>query len=423
MELVVLILKIYLIFTAIIMIVYFIRHFIFTLNRLTGKQRIYYQDILDSELPSLSVFVPMHNEEKVAADILNRLIAADYPRNKFEIFPINDHSKDKTKKIINEFAKQHPFIKPLHRRKGKRGKPAGLNEAMKIATGEIAIVFDADYLPPKGILRDMAIAFKDPEVGAMMGRVIPINTPKNMLTRLLDLERSAGYQIDQQARYNLKLIPQYGGTVGAFRREQFLTFGGFDENILAEDTELTFNFFIKGWKVVYASRVECYEEAPEEWKTRARQIKRWARGHTQVMFRYLWPMLRSRHITTWEKIDGVLLLSIYAVPFLIALGIAISLILFFLGEMQIFESLFLFLLVIAYNTFGNIAPFNQLGIAALIDGSTHRIRLLPLLFFVFLFNLWSSSLGFVNAVFDLLFKREIRWQKTERFRDATGRSG
>jgi cellulose synthase/poly-beta-1,6-N-acetylglucosamine synthase-like glycosyltransferase len=243
------------------------------------------------------------------------------------------------------------------------------------------------------------------------------------LTRLLDLERSAGYQIDQQARYNLKLIPQYGGTVGAFRRDQFLAFGGFDENILAEDTELTFNFFIKGWKVVYASRVECYEEVPEEWRTRARQITRWARGHTQVMFRYLWPMLKSSHITVWEKIDGALLLLIYAVPFLIALGISISLILFFLGEMQIVESLFLFLLVVAYNTFGNIAPFNQLGIAALIDGSTQRIRLIPFLFFVFLFNLWSSTLGFTNAVFDLLFKREIRWQKTERFRDVSGGSG
>jgi cellulose synthase/poly-beta-1,6-N-acetylglucosamine synthase-like glycosyltransferase len=202
-----------------------------------------------------------------------------------------------------------------------------------------------------------------------------------------------------------------------------MAFGGFDENILAEDTELTFNFFIKGWKVVYASRVECYEEVPEEWKTRARQITRWARGHTQVMFRYLWPMLRSPHITAWEKIDGTLLLLIYAVPFLIAFGIVISMILFFLGEMQIVESLFLFLLVVAYNTFGNIAPFNQLGIAALIDGSTHRIRLIPLLFFVFLFNLWSSTLGFVNAVIDLLFKREIRWQKTERFRDVPGGSG
>ena len=95
MELVLLILKLYLIFVAVIMIIYFIRHFLFTLNRLIGKQRIYYQDILDSELPTLSVFVPMHNEEKVAADILNRLITADYPRDKLEVIPINDHSKDK----------------------------------------------------------------------------------------------------------------------------------------------------------------------------------------------------------------------------------------------------------------------------------------------------------------------------------------
>jgi len=35
------------------------------------------------------------------------------------------------------------------------------------------------------------------------------------LTRLLDLERAGGYQINQQARYNLGLIAQYGGTAGA----------------------------------------------------------------------------------------------------------------------------------------------------------------------------------------------------------------
>ena len=190
MELVVVILKAYLSLTALVMIVYFVRHFIFTLNRLIGEQRIYYQDILDSELPSLSVFVPMHNEEKVAADVLNLLIAADYPIDKLEIIPINDHSTDNTKQILDDFSKRYPIIKPLHRSK----------ETIRKATGDIAIVFDADYLPPKGILRDMAVAFMDPEVGAMMGRVIPKNTPKNLLTRLLDLERSSGYQIDQQAR-------------------------------------------------------------------------------------------------------------------------------------------------------------------------------------------------------------------------------
>ncbi|MFP5303466.1 glycosyltransferase family 2 protein, partial [Cobetia sp. SIMBA_158] len=92
--------------------------------------------------------------------------------------------------------------RPIHRDCPDRGKSAALNDAMKIAQGEIIIVFDADYRPAKGMLKQLVIAFEDPEVGAVMGRVIPHNTNKNLLTRLINLERSGGYQVDQQARYN-----------------------------------------------------------------------------------------------------------------------------------------------------------------------------------------------------------------------------
>ena len=44
-----------------------------------------------------------------------------------------------------------------------------------------------------------------------------MNAATNLLTGLLDLERSAGYQVDQQARMNRNLVPQYGGTVGGIR--------------------------------------------------------------------------------------------------------------------------------------------------------------------------------------------------------------
>jgi cellulose synthase/poly-beta-1,6-N-acetylglucosamine synthase-like glycosyltransferase len=266
MEVVVLILKIYLVFTVCVMLIYSIRHFTFTLNRLFSEQRAYYQDILDSELKNITVVVPMHNEEKVARQILDLLLQADYPAQVLEIIPINDFSSDATKEILDEYAGKYSFIKPLHRYEGARGKPAALNEAIALAEGEIIIVFDADYLPPKSILKDIAVSFSDPEIGAVMGRVIPINTGANMLTRLLDLERTGGYQVDQQARYNMKLVPQYGGTVGGFRKEFITAMGGFDTNILAEDTELTYRLLVSGWKVIYANRAECYEEAPEDWE-------------------------------------------------------------------------------------------------------------------------------------------------------------
>lgn len=413
----VLILKSYLIFVVFIMILYTVRHIVFTFNRLVGKQRIYYQDIVDSELPSVSVFIPMHNEEKVATNILDLLIATDFPRSKLEIIPINDHSTDRTKEILDRYASIYPFVKPLHRSNGMRGKPAALNDALNLAQGEIIVVFDADYLPPKGILRDMAVSFKDPEVGAVMGRVIPENTPKNLLTRLIDLERSGGYQVDQQARYNLRLIPQYGGTVGGFRKAVVLSLGGFEPNILAEDTELTFRIYIKGWKVAYANRLECYEEVPQQWDVRARQIRRWARGHSQVMFKYLLPLLRTTHLSALEKIDGCLLLFIYTIPFILLMGILDSLVLFFLGEMQIIENIIVILFIAAYNTFGNVATFYQIGTASLLDGAVERVRLLPLFLFNFLYNLWYISLGFFDAIIDLLTKRKTLWDKTRRFRE------
>jgi cellulose synthase/poly-beta-1,6-N-acetylglucosamine synthase-like glycosyltransferase len=437
MEVVILILKIYLVITVFILLIYSIRHFLFTLNRLFFDQRVYYQDIIDSELKTISVMIPMHNEERVAKQILDLLVAgayayededkdphkildllvaADYPHEKMEIIPINDFSSDETRTILEEYSARYPFIKPIHRYEGERGKPAALNEAIKLATGEIIIVFDADYLPPKGILKDIAVSFNDPEVGAVMGRVVPVNTQTNFLTRLLDLERTGGYQVDQQARYNMKLIPQYGGTVGGFRRDVFLDMGSFDTKILAEDTELTFRLLIHGWKVIYANRAECYEEAPETWEVRGRQIRRWSRGHNQVLISYLWPLLSCQHLSNHEKLDGVLLLFVYTIPLILFLAICDSLALFFLGEMQILAGIAAFVFVGACNTFGNFAPFYQIGIATLLDGATKRVLLLPMLIFNYFFNTCYITLGFFEAVIDRLTGRRARWAKTKRFR-------
>lgn len=437
MEVVILILKSYLVFTICVLLLYSIRHFLFTMNRLFFEQRVYYHDLIDSDLKSISILIPMHNEEQVAEqildllvpsnyetgqvekktkNILDLLVGADYPHAKMEIIPINDFSSDRTHIILDEYANKYDFIKPLHRYRGKRGKPAALNDALKLAQNEIIIVFDADYLPPKGILKDIAVSFNDPEVGAVMGRVVPVNTRTNFLTRLLDLERTGGYQVDQQARFNLKLIPQYGGTVGGFRKDVVIANGSFDTSILAEDTELTFRLLMDGWKVIYANRAECYEEAPETWSVRARQIRRWSRGHNQVLFKFIFPLLASVHLTKKEKIDGILLLFVYTVPLVLVIAILDSLALFFLGEMQIVAGITAFVFIGAYNTFGNFAPFYQIGVAALLDGATNRVLLLPMLIFNYFFNTIYITLGFFEAVIDKITGRGTKWIKTKRFR-------
>jgi cellulose synthase/poly-beta-1,6-N-acetylglucosamine synthase-like glycosyltransferase len=214
----------------------------------------------------------------------------------------------------------------------------------------------------------------------------------------------------------MKLVPQYGGTVGGFRKDVFMALGSFDTNILTDDTELTFRLLLRGWKVLYANRAECYEEVPETWDVRGRQIRRWSRGHNQVLFRYLWALLASPHLSRKEKIDGVLLLFVYSIPLILVLAIADSLVLFFLGDMEILAGVSAFLFVAAYNTLGNFAPFYQIGVASLLDGGINRVLLLPMLIFNFFFNSWYISIGFFEAVLDKVTGRSTKWLKTTRFR-------
>lgn len=409
------ILKGYMVFCIVIIVIYIVRHFLFGINRMAGRQRIYYNDIYSDKMKKISVLIPMHNEEQVLSYVLDSLLECEYDRDRLEIIPINDNSTDRTKELLDEYHKKYEFIRPLHRNCPDRGKPAGLNDAMKLATGEIIIVFDADYRPAKGMLKQLAIAFEDPEVGAVMGRVIPYNTNTNLLTRLINLERSGGYQVDQQARYNLKTLPQYGGTVGGFRKELMQSMGGFNPLVLAEDTELTYRLYTNGWKVIYANSAECYEEAPETWEVRGRQIRRWSRGHNQVLFRYFFRTILTPNMNLREKLDGILLLLVYAVPFFLLLGQLASLILFFLGAMDLFSGWWVLLFVGMYCSFGNFAPFFEIGTALFLDGIKGEVFLLPLLLFNFYFYMWHISLGFLDAVADVITKRKVTWAKTVRF--------
>ncbi len=406
-------------FRAIILVIciYTFRHYYFTLNRLFGKQRHPYVDLESAAWPAITVLIAAHNEEAVVADIMKALLEADYPREQLTIIPVNDRSTDRTREIIDEFADRHSFIEPFHRVGGKPGKAAALRDAMTRVNTEVVLIFDADYIPGKALLRQLVAPFFDPEIGAVMGRVVPLNVGKKSLTRLLDLERSGGYQVDQQARMNLHLVPQYGGTVAGVRKSALDEIGGWNESALAEDTDLTYRLLLAGWKTAYENRAECYEEVPERWPVRVRQIMRWAKGHNQAMMSYLFRTAMCSELRWVERIDGVLLLGVYLMGPVLLFGWLLAVVLFYTGA-QIGGGLTVLALG-AFTTLGNFAAFFEIAAAARLDGSRQRIRLLPLTLFGFTVSLISVSQAAWQQVHESLFgSAELVWHKTERSRTA-----
>ena len=395
--------------------IYTARHYCFTFNRLYGKQRHPYSDIDCADWPAVTVLIAAHNEEKVISDILRAVIEVDYPQDRLTIIPVNDRSTDGTRDIIDDFVQHHPGrITPFHRVGGKPGKAAALKDAMRMVETEVVLVFDADYIPGRALIRQLVAPFFDPEVGSVMGRVVPINVGKKLLTRLLDLERSGGYQVDQQARMNLGLVPQYGGTVAGIRTSALEEIGGWDEGTLAEDTDLTYRLLLAGWKTVYQNRAECYEEVPERWPVRVRQIMRWAKGHNQAMVKYCGTILKQPGLTIRERLDGFLLLGVYLMGPVLLLGWVLAVWLFYSGAE--INSQLAVLALAGFTTLGNFAAFFEIAAAAHLDHSRARVRLLPLTFLGFTVSLISVSRAAFQQVVDPILRKELVWEKTERSR-------
>src|SRR5687767_3182711 len=111
---------------VIVLSLYAIRHYLLMVRRLTAARPRDPMELTGFVLPSISVLVPMHNEEQVAADILTAIIEADYDRRALEVIVIDDRSTDGTAAILDRFASEYPFVRVLHRTEGPGGKPRAL---------------------------------------------------------------------------------------------------------------------------------------------------------------------------------------------------------------------------------------------------------------------------------------------------------
>lgn len=139
-----------------------------------------------------------------------------------------------------------------------------------------------------------------------------------------------------------------------------------------------------------------------------------------MLFRYLFKTITTSHMNFREKLDGILLLFVYAVPFFMLLGHVASFFLFFLGSMGLISGWWIIMFMGMYCAFGNFAPFFEIGSALFLDGVEKEGHLLPLLLFNFYFYMWYISLGFCDAVADVVTRRKAKWDKTVRFAKKEG---
>ncbi|MBO9712674.1 polysaccharide deacetylase family protein [Sphingomonas sp.] len=236
---------------------------------------------MPGEPPFVSVIIPAYNEERVIEASVRRVLESEGVT--LEVIVADDGSKDRTSAIVREVFGHDPRVQLLTLVNG--GKAAALNRALKDATAPVIVALDADtQFEPLTIAR-LARWFADPDIGAVAGNA-KVGNRVNLVTKWQAVEYVTAQNVERRALARFDAMMVVPGAVGAWRREALDDVGGYPEDTLAEDQDLTIAIQRDGWRVAYDVEAVAWTEAPESFKALAKQRYRWAFGTLQCLWKH-----------------------------------------------------------------------------------------------------------------------------------------
>lgn len=154
--------------------------------------------------------------------------------------------------------------------------------------GEVISIYDADNRPdPNTMLYLIANLVKNPDLGAVLGKVRTINARENLLTRFINIEFIYFQWIVQGGRFNLFRLSTLPGTNYVIWRKALDDAGGLDEDAIAEDAELSFRLYNLGYKIKFVPYAVTWEQEPQQLKVFIKQRTRWAQGMSYIIKKFL----------------------------------------------------------------------------------------------------------------------------------------
>ncbi|MGL4571546.1 MAG: glycosyltransferase [Clostridium sp.] len=370
------------------------------------------------EYPFVSVMVPAHDEAMVIEKTVQSLLNLDYPNDRYEIIVINDNSSDNSHEILTNMQKKNPgrnlIVISTDSTNGGKGKSNSLNIGFGKSKGEILAIYDADNTPESKALKYLVqTLMKDDGLGAVIGKFRCRNKSRNLLTRFINIETLTYQWMAQAGRWQLLNLCTIPGTNFVIRRSIIEEMGGWDTKAITEDTEISFRMYRMGYKIKFMPLAVTWEQEPQTLSVWMRQRTRWAKGNTYVViknFKYLFA--RDAGVTRFDILYYATTYFLFLSASIISDGI------FILGMAGVIH-----LHLSGYGVLLWIIAIVMFILSIMVAISTEKgeltfrnICVIFLMYFIYC-KLWEvvAILGVYNYIVDVIFKRKVKWYKTQRF--------
>lgn len=259
-----------------------------------------------TQLPAVTVQIPLYNEPLVTGRIIDAVAAFDWPAEKLDIQVLDD-STDETRRMVDDrvayWSCRGIDIYAIRRNRRTGYKAGALANGLKQAKGELIAIFDADFVPRPDFLQKTVPHFSRPDIGMVQTKWGFLNAEYSWLTRLQSLLLSAHFDIEHEVRYSRGLFFNFNGTAGIWRKTAIESAGGWASDTVTEDLDLSYRAQMAGWRFVYAKNVVVPSELPVTLSDFRRQQERWGKGAIQTAKKLL-PKLMAAPLPVKIKIEA-----------------------------------------------------------------------------------------------------------------------
>jgi len=235
-------------------------------------------------LSLISVVIPVRNEEHHISDVLDALLAQDYPTDRFEVIVVDGHSKDNTREVVESYVKRHKNIRLFSN--PKYLSSAARNIGFRESHGDIILIIDGHCLiDNQAMLTNVDHAMRKPGVFAL-GRPQPLLLENANITQIavaMARHSPVGHHPDSFIYSDQPQIVPAISTAVAYRREVFNQIGLFDERFDAcEDCELNYRFDQTGMTCYFTPDIAVRYKPRSSIFGLGKQMFRYGRGRIRL---------------------------------------------------------------------------------------------------------------------------------------------